>query len=76
MKLTVVQPLIRDKQESLDIIDALRKAVECGEVVAFAAIGIGVDDSTYEYIGNCGGLSSLRFVGAVHVLQSAIMEDM
>lgn len=76
MKLSVVQPLVRNKEETLVIIDQLREAVESGEVVAFAAVGIGLDDSTYEYIGNYGQLSRLRFMGALASLQHKMMTEL
>lgn len=58
-----------DVAEVLAVIDSLRKAVESGEIVAFATVGIQANDGTLMWLGNVGlTKSNLQFQGAVAAL--------
>lgn len=55
----------------LEVVDALRKMVESGDVVAFCGVGICPDDSTVCYTG--GGIHVLKAAGAVASLQHSLL---
>lgn len=63
------------KQQLLEVLDSLRQAVESGEVVAFAAVGIEADDCTRQWSGCTQGVTNLRMIGAVARLLHGVQTD-
>ena len=61
----VVTAPTSSKKETLEAIDALRKAIEDGDVVAFCAVGIYADDATHAWTGSVQRASRLRMMGAL-----------
>lgn len=59
-------PLPTDtKEEALLVIDGLRQAIEEGEIVAFAAVGIEPDDCTRMWSATTKPVTRLRMMGAM-----------
>lgn len=52
-------------QDALSALDELRKDIESGKIVAFAAAGVGQDDATFWYCGSSRPVSRLRLTGAM-----------
>lgn len=65
----VKTPHADGKKRLLENVDALRKQIEDGEAVAFAAVSIGKDDAVWTYVGTGAHTSNLRMFGAVAHLQ-------
>lgn len=55
----------QNKEEALRIADALREAVEKGEVTAFIAVGITDEDATISWTAATKRVSRLRVTGAL-----------
>ena len=51
--------------EVLEVLDSLRKEIESGAVIAFAAVGIAPDDGTSVWVAAEARVSVLRIIGAV-----------
>lgn len=64
----VVELKVNNTKEALDVIDALRKKVESGEICAFAAVGIDRNDGTTAWMASTMTVSKLRMVGAIQHL--------
>jgi len=60
----VTLDLMPTKKDCLEAVELLRKAVESGEIIAFAAVGISDSDGTTLYTGSSKTLSLLRMQGA------------
>lgn len=52
-------------KDALETVDMLRAAVERGEVRAFFAVGVRVDDSLVGYTGSSSPITRLRMIGAI-----------
>lgn len=52
------------KKDALEVLETLRVAVEAGEIVAFAAVGIEVDDTTRAWA-CANGKTRLQLLGAI-----------
>ena len=74
MNLVKLQP--RSPKGMLEVLDEMRRQIEDGEIVAFAAVSIGPDDSTHQHSGAVEGVSNLRMVGALAVLQHCYIDGM
>lgn len=57
-------PQKHDIGDALDVLDKLRKDLESGKIVAFAAVGIAPDDETFAYVSATKSVSRLRMIGA------------
>lgn len=64
------------KEEILANLDNLRKSIEAGDIVGFAAVGIAPNDDVKAWAGNCGRKTQLQFMGAVSFLQHGIMHGL
>lgn len=69
MQVVKFEGIAPDKQRALDVLDDLRKKIESGQVIAFAAVGIEPDDSTLFWTAATLGVSRLRLLGAMAHLQ-------
>lgn len=56
------------KEEAIQVIDGLRQAVEAGEIIAFAAVGIEPDDCTRMWSSSVKPVTRLRMMGAMYNL--------
>lgn len=56
------------KEDALAVIDDLRVAVESGEIIAFAAVGVEPDDCTKMWSTSTRPVTRLRMMGAIHNL--------
>lgn len=52
-------------EDALSALDELRKDIESGKVIAFAAACVGPDDATLWYCGSSRLVSRLRLTGAM-----------
>lgn len=52
------------KAECLEAVDALRKQIDDGTIVAFAAVGIQASDVVSSFMGSSRPVSRLRMIGA------------
>jgi len=66
--LRVIQLPTDSKEEALNVIDGLRQAVEAGEIVAFATVGIEPDDCTRMWSSTVKPVTRLRMMGAMYNL--------
>lgn len=57
-----------DNRDALEVLDTLRAAVESGEVIAFACVGIEPDDCTRMWSSATKKVTRLRMMGAIHNL--------
>lgn len=57
-----------NKSDALEVIDTLRAAVESGEIVAFACVGIEPDDCTRMWSSATKKVTRLRMMGAMYNL--------
>lgn len=64
-------PSHRGKEEALEIVDGLRKAVEDDEIIAFAVVGIEPNDGTKVWMASTKKFSRLRMIGATAALHHA-----
>jgi hypothetical protein len=60
--------LPESKEDALAVIDSLRKAVEEGQIVAFAAVGIEPDDCTRMWCASVKKTTRLKMAGAITTL--------
>lgn len=54
------------KQDALDVVESLKQAIESGQLVAFAAVGIEENDNTSIWCFSTRPVSRLRMLGAMH----------
>lgn len=54
------------KQDALDVVESLKQAIESGQLVAFAAVGIEENDNTSIWSSSTRPVSRLRMIGAMH----------
>lgn len=62
-KLATFNPL-PSREEALASLDSLRKMIESGEMIAYAAVGIEPDDKTRFWCGASKPVTRLRLIGA------------
>lgn len=55
----------RDATDALAVLDAMRAAIESGELIAFVAAGITAGDVALGYCGAVEGVTRLRMMGAI-----------
>lgn len=63
------------KEDALAIIDSLRKAVEEGQIIAFATVGIEPDDCTKMWASTIKKTTRLKMIGAITQLQHSYIND-
>lgn len=63
------------KEEALQVIDGLRQAIESGEIVAFAAVGIEPSDCTRMWTSTTRPVTRLRMMGAMYNLLHSFTVD-
>lgn len=69
MKVIEFKPSV-DVAEALRTLDSLRDDIESGKVVAFAAVGVGRDDSTMMWLANVAKAKTvLQLLGAIENLK-------
>jgi hypothetical protein len=56
------------KEDALAVIEDLRVAIESGEIIAFAAVGVEPDDCTRMWSTSTRPVTRLRMMGAMHNL--------
>ena len=56
---------VDDRSNLLEVCDALRENIESGEVVAFIAATVAIDDTVKGYSAAAGGVTRLRVMGAL-----------
>jgi hypothetical protein len=61
--------------EALKTIDSLKEAIESGEIVGFAAVGIEPNDNTRMWTTTTMPISRLRMIGAMYHLLASFRED-
>jgi hypothetical protein len=64
-----------NKQVALEVIESLRLAIENGEIVAFAAVGIEEDDCTRMWSSSTRPVTRLRMMGAMYNLLHTFNDD-
>jgi hypothetical protein len=68
--LSLAAPVV-DKSDALEVLDDLRAAVERGEIIAFACVGIEPDDCTQIWSSSTKPTTRLKIIGAMaHMLHS------
>ena len=68
--LSIAAPVV-DMTDALAVLDSLRAAVEAGEIVAFACVGIEPDDCTRMWSSATRPTTRLKIIGAMaHMLHS------
>lgn len=52
-------------EDALSALDAIRDDLKAGNIVAFAAAGVGSDDTSFWYCGSSRPVTRLRLIGAM-----------
>lgn len=63
-------PSYKGKEDALQVVESLRKAIENEEIVAFAAVGITPDDETSLWAASTKRITRLKMIGAIATLQN------
>ncbi len=63
------------KDKALEIIDSLKEAIESGQIIAFAAVGIEPGDETRSWMATTKPVTRLRMMGAMYHLLASFRED-
>lgn len=61
-------PKVIDRADALEVLDSLKAAVEKGEIIAFAVVGLEEDDTTRMWSAAIRGVSRLRMLGGIYTL--------
>lgn len=72
--LSLAQPVV-DMADALDVLDDLRRAVESGQIKAFACVGIEPDHCTRMWSSSTKPTTRLELIGAMAQLQYCYQAD-
>ena len=70
MNVMTLQSPERTPEDVLEMLDAIRRRAQSGEVIGFTAVTLEAGDATSYYTATAGPISRLRTMGAIYALMS------